>query len=254
MTDSPTVPGFESPSLGASKPGAGPAFELKFLLKPELAQQVEDWARRFLVADPHGEAALGGAYRTTSIYSDTPELHVYYRQPAYKRRKFRVRRYGAAPWMFLERKSKSGDRVSKRRVTIPQQHLNWLAQEAVQEDWTGHWFHRSVLLRRLQPACQVEYVRSAFAGSCGDGPLRVTLDRNVRGMLASDWHFLVMDSARALLVDQVIVEFKFHTTMPATLRELVEQMRLEPAKVSKYRLCREAWGVPPQVVPETPHA
>ena len=32
--------------------------------------------------------------------------------------------------------------------------------------------------------------------------------------------------------------------LPAPFKELVQVMRLSPHGVSKYRLCREAWGVP----------
>src|SRR4051812_26013707 len=93
---------FSSPSLAPD--GTAPAYELKFLLHEAQAQLVEAWARRRLMLDPHGEPALAGAYRTVSLYFDTPQLDVYQRTPSYKRRKFRVRRYGAAPLLFLERK------------------------------------------------------------------------------------------------------------------------------------------------------
>src|SRR5262245_16404917 len=56
----------ESPSLSAKCAGAGPAFELKFLLTESQARQIEDWARQRLALDPHGDPALGGAYQTTS--------------------------------------------------------------------------------------------------------------------------------------------------------------------------------------------
>src|SRR5207302_7532649 len=110
---------FESPSLAVR--GGGAAYELKFLLDETRAQEVEAWARLRLALDPHGDPALGGAYRTTSLYFDTPELDVYHRSPSYRRRKFRVRRYGSAPLAFLERKAKWGDRVAKRRTSVPEE-------------------------------------------------------------------------------------------------------------------------------------
>src|SRR5436305_1036093 len=119
--------GFESPSLAPAGGGEGPAYELKFLLDETRAQEVEAWARRRLLLDPHGDPALGGAYQTLSLYCDTPDLDVYWGRPSYKRRKFRVRRYGAAPWVFLERKSKWGDRVAKRRSPVPGEEVALLA-------------------------------------------------------------------------------------------------------------------------------
>ncbi len=63
MTPPLTAAGFESPSLSARGGGAGPAYELKFLLDEERGRAVEAWARRRLALDPHGDPALGGAYR-----------------------------------------------------------------------------------------------------------------------------------------------------------------------------------------------
>src|SRR5439155_22125195 len=105
----------------------GAAYELKFLLDETRAQDVEAWAELRLALDPHSDPALGGASRTTSLYFDTPELDVYHRAPSYRRRKFRVRRYGSAPEVFLERKSKWGDRVAKPRTAVPAAELPLLA-------------------------------------------------------------------------------------------------------------------------------
>lgn len=244
MTPPGRVEGFESPSLGSPGGGGGPAFELKFLLDEEGAQPVEAWARQRLALDPHGDPALGGAYRTTSLYFDTPELDVYHRSPSYKRRKFRVRRYGAAPWTFLERKSKRGDRVEKRRTQVSDEELVLLTHPMSVVTWPGHWFHRRLLMRRLLPACHIIYQRTAWVGSSPEGPLRLTLDRRVHGILTSDWNLAPFEGGLPLLTGQVILEFKFRSALPALFKELVQDMRLSPRSVSKYRLCREAWGVP----------
>ena len=82
--------------------GAGQAFELKFLLPADRAGFVESWARRWLRPDPHG---LGGAYRILSLYCDTPGLDVYHRAPGYRRRKYRLRRYGLGGLPGGERES-----------------------------------------------------------------------------------------------------------------------------------------------------
>jgi hypothetical protein len=235
----------ESPSL-ASPGAAGPAFELKFLLDEARAQEVEAWARGRLAIDPHGDAALGGAYLTTSLYFDTPELDVYHRSRGYKRRKFRVRRYGAAPWAFLERKSKWGDRVEKRRAAVPGEELALLANPMSVVTWPGHWFHRRLVARRLGPACRVSYHRTAYVGACAEGPLRLTLDRRPRGAPAGDWAVGPLEAGLPLLRGQAILELKFRAALPGPFRELVEGVRLSPSGVSKYRRCREAWGVAPQ--------
>jgi hypothetical protein len=42
----------------------------------------------------------------------------------------------------------------------------------------------------------------------------------------------------------VILELKFRSALPAPFKEVVQDLRLSPSTVSKYRLCREAWGAP----------
>ena len=244
MTPAVTTLDFASPSLRSPGDGGGKAYELKFLLDEGRAREVEDWARGRLALDPHGDAALGGAYRTISLYCDTPEMDVYRRAPSFKRRKFRVRRYGSAPWAFLERKSKWGDRVAKRRVAVPEDEVTMLAPPMSLLTWPGHWFHRRLVARRLGPACRVSYQRTAYVGACPEGPLRLTLDRRVRGILTPEWNVAPFEGGLPLLTGQVILEFKFRDALPAPFKELVADLRLSPASVSKYRLCREAWGVP----------
>ncbi len=236
--------GFTSPSIALPGGAAGPAYELKFLLDEARAREIETWARRRLTPDPHGDPALGGAYRTTSLYFDTPELDVYFRSPSYRRSKFRARRYGSVPWAFLERKSKWGDEVAKRRTLVPDAELPLLAGSGSGESWPGHWFHRRLLLRRLLPACRVVYERTAFVGAGREGPLRLTLDRHVRGIPADGWSLAPFDGGRPL-TPRVILEFKFRQALPAVLKELVQGLRLSTGGVSKYRLCRAAWGAPP---------
>ena len=65
--------------------------------------------------DHHG---AGGSYRVASVYCDTSAFDVFRRSAGFKRRKYRVRRYGDSPELFLERKTKVGDQVRKKRVTI----------------------------------------------------------------------------------------------------------------------------------------
>lgn len=252
MTPSETAVDFASPSLAGRK--ALPAYELKFLIPDAVASQIEEWARQRLALDPHGDPALGGAYRTISLYCDTPQLDVYHRSPFYKRSKFRVRRYDTAPNVFLERKSKWGDRVAKRRTAIAREELTDLSHPMPVLTWPGHWFHRRLQARRLGPACRVVYTRTAFVGAAAEGPLRLTLDRHVHGILTNDWNFDPVEGGLPLLTSQVILELKFRLALPGPFKELVQAFQLSPGTFSKYRRCREAWGVPPPARQEAAHA
>jgi hypothetical protein len=235
---------FESPSLCSRSDGAGPAYELKFLLEEERGCEVEAWAQRRLALDPHGDPALGGAYLTTSLYFDTPELDVFHGSPWYRRRKFRVRRYGSMSRAYLECKAKWGDRVHKRRTVIPMEEIEMLAQPTAPLDWAGNWFHHQLLARHLGPACRIAYQRTAYFGSCPEGPLRLTLDRRVLGITTEEWGLNPVESGLSMLTGQVILELKFRSALPGPFKELVHGMRLAPCAVSKYRRCRAACGLP----------
>lgn len=276
----------DSPSLIARRDPARRAFEMKFLLDEARAAELRMWARDRLTLDPHGDAALDGAYHITSLYLDTPAMDVYRRTPGYTRRKYRVRRYGALPWVFLERKSRRGDRVSKRRTSVPLEELARLAQPTLinrldppaqlngaasnghaATEWPGEWFRRQTATRGLLPACGIAYERTAFFASVNEGPVRLTFDRDMRGTPANGW--LLNDQAgqtpvpsmaragadagaaggtdgtvvaRPLLQGRVIVEMKFLDAVPHLFREALTRFRLSPTPVSKYRLCRDAWG------------
>jgi hypothetical protein len=244
VTPQPAAPHPESPSLRPGDERAVAAYEMKFRISEARAGEVEAWAAAHLDPDPHGDPQLGGAYQTTTLYLDTPELHVYYRQPSFKRRKYRVRRYGSAPLLFLERKSKSKDRVKKRRTALPGEDLDLLANPMSLVDWPGHWFHTRLLDRRLAPACRVAYLRTAFVGSCPEGLLRLTLDRQLRGVLAREWDLTSPEGGLPLLAGEVVLELKFTAALPLPFKGLVREMKLDPGPVSKYRLCHEAWGLP----------
>lgn len=229
-----------SPSLLGSI-GAVNAYELKFLVPDSLAGQIEHWAGGQLTLDPHADAALGNAYRIHSLYLDTAELDIYHRTPSFKRRKFRLRRYGNEPGLFLERKTKSGERVSKRRTRIPDAEVGRFQDALADPAWGGSWFHRRVLTRRLEPTCQITYDRVAYVGAAAEGPLRLTFDRRVLCIPTRTWTVGDADIHRLLFPDQVVMEFKYRSALPALFKRLIQEFRLNPEPASKYRSCIEAW-------------
>jgi hypothetical protein len=118
--------GAECHSPGLVSGELGPAFELKFQLSLAEAHDVETWARQHLHPDPHGEQ---GSYRITSVYCDTPRLDTFHRSPGYKRNKFRLRRYGETPMIYLECKRRWGDRVKKKRAEVSVGELSLLGSD-----------------------------------------------------------------------------------------------------------------------------
>lgn len=249
--------GHVSPSLAAAGVEGRAAFELKMPVDEATGAAIQSWAAERMAPDPHGDPDDGGSYRTTSLYLDTPELDVYNRTPGHRRRKFRIRRYGLTTLVYLERKTKGGERVSKRRTAIAESDVGTLQRPEGSEAWPGFWFHRRVLLRRLQPAALVTYRRTAFVGAAADGPVRLTLDREIRGVVTDRWSLVppLATGSRAprgqpvspewgcsLLPGVVVLELKFVDYLPAAFKELIATFRLNPGRVSKYRVCREAWS------------
>jgi hypothetical protein len=230
-----------SPSLGGpAAPGAAaPAFELKFHLPADCAGRVEAWARQRLAPDPHGE---DGTYAITTLYCDTPSFDVYHRSPGFRRDKHRLRRYGTAAQVYLERKTRQGDRVRKRRDAIDLADLPLLGAD-VEDAWPGAWFLRRVRWRQLRPACRIAYLRTAFQGAAAAGPVRLTLDRDVTGVPAGEWDLGPVEAGKPLLPGGVILEMKFRACLPELFRELLDELPPTMGRVSKYRLCIAAWGL-----------
>lgn len=244
---SPGAP-LESPSLfrqEATDEAIPPAYEIKFLLSEEQARKLESRIRGLLALDPHADPALGGAYRITSLYTDTSAFDVFRRCGEFARTKFRVRRYGHTGPVFVERKDKSGDKVRKCRASVAMDELGLLADEAVPTSWSGGWFHHELCERKLAPVCRITYERVAYLGAADGGTVRVTFDRNVRGERAGEWEVTPVAVRGELLPGQVICEFKYRAAMPLLFKELVETLGLNPSACSKYRRFIEAAGIVP---------
>jgi len=236
----------ESPSLfrrEATDTPSPAAYEIKFLLTEWLARELEARLRGRLVLDSHADAQLGGAYRTTSLYTDTPAFDVFHRVEEYGSSKFRVRRYGSSGPVFLERKDKTGDKVHKTRVSVPTLDLPVLAGNRGRDSWAGQWFHSEVVTRRLAPVCRISYDRIAYLGSSDGNAVRVTFDRQVRGEVSRAWIVDPVTRDGELFPEQVICEFKFRQSLPRLFKELIESFALNPTPCSKYRRFIAAAGL-----------
>lgn len=230
-------PDWVSPSLAAIPNGEIPAYEMKFFVPESVARGVEAWAAQHLTLDLHSDPTHG--YRTTTTYFDTPRFDVYRRTADYRRDKYRVRRYGADATAHLERKSKQDGRVWKFRTSLP--FIEVAAVLAGTGPPMAHWFTRELADLGLRPVCQVSYNRTAFVGLGATGPVRVTLDRSVRGAAIPSVNEDV--SLTSIVADGVILEFKYLATLPALFKSAYELFQLCPAGVSKYRRCVAAAGL-----------
>jgi hypothetical protein len=101
-----------------------------------------------------------------------------------------------------------------------------------------------VLLRRLAPLVQVSYDRTARLANGPSGVIRMTIDFNLRVLPLPDRAFLP-GMGFPILEDRNIIEVKYRLAMPALIKQLVEQFKLKPQPVSKYRTGLAALGLSP---------
>ncbi|MSQ96726.1 MAG: polyphosphate polymerase domain-containing protein [Gemmataceae bacterium] len=232
------------PSLSPSlwKDREEPAFEIKFQVDEAKARTLAAWAQEHLQLDPHADPARDNSYRVHGMYFDTPALDVFHRSPGYKKKKYRLRRYGDDVMLFLEQKRKSAGRVAKRRIQIAEAELERLRELPTDLEWAGRWFHRRITLRKLEPSCCISYQRQAYFGQNAEGPLRLTLDRHVRCQPADRWSVVEVPEGLPRLTDQVLLELKFRRHLPALFKTLMQDFSLTPGPLSKYRLSIQALG------------
>jgi hypothetical protein len=233
----------QSPSLAGRNRGDEPAREMKLLVDETQAREIESRLSPQLSLDPHADPAQGNSYHLSTLYCDTPGLDVLHRRGRYRLFKFRLRRYGDSDKIFLERKSKRGTQVRKRRALVDMADLSYFGQSSPPDTWAGAWYHRQVARNRFAPTCLIEYERVAYFGVSRTGPIRLTFDRNIRGTLRSDWSFDAPASSVRLMPGMVVCELKFRAALPAMFKSVLESMRLVPRGASKYRGCLNACGV-----------
>jgi hypothetical protein len=151
------------------------------------------------------------------------------------RSKYRVRRYGVADFVFLERKLRKPGVLVKRRTTVSLDSIHRLSAPKSHRDWPGEWFHRRLLLRKIRPVCELSYARMARFARTAEGPARLTLDEDVRVVPASQPRFSSHEGA-IVLPGHMILELKYRYHVPVIFKRLVEEFALEPQRASKYRL------------------
>lgn len=220
------------------------AAEIKFLVTPHQGDAIRDWVRSRLTPDPYGSGDGGDRYSTTTLYCDTAAQDVFHRRGSYGRSKYRIRRYATSDMVFLERKLRTKDMLSKRRSLVKVDELAFLATppDSWPDNWPGTWFGDRLAARRLGPTCQVTYDRVARLCATPYGVARLTIDNALRAWPASQFAFQGGDPT-PVLPGNAIVEMKFRVEMPAVFKALVEQFHLNPGRISKYRSAMMALGL-----------
>ncbi len=201
-------------------------FELKFVLDHEVARRLEEELRPWVRPD---ELTGSTAYPVTSVYYDTHDLRCFWEKldGIKRRRKVRIRRYGADPAtlddrVFVEIKSRYDRVTSKQRIA-----LSLAAALALCDDWVEpaglEAEDRAVVaevlgivqLGPMQPQALTRYMRTAYRGRDADPGLRITFDRSLR-CSASQLDLTWPAQLSALLPPRmVVVEAKVDDRLPS---------------------------------------
>src|SRR5688572_24458832 len=214
---------------------AARASEIKFVVEPALGERIRVWARTHLEPDPYGAGLFADEYDTTTLYFDTQDYDAFHRRGSFGRARYRIRRYGSSEAVFVERKLRRGQVLAKRRTQVPLDDLKDLGQAVKSDRWAAKWFERRLIARRLVPVCQVSYHRMARGMMTTQGVARLTLDSSVAARESETVRFSSTHGTQ-ILADNLILELKFRTFMPAVFKGLIEEFRLNPQTASKYRL------------------
>ncbi len=225
--------------------GSAYRHELKYIIT------MPEWAllrsRMMGVIPRDKNAGEDGEYWIRSLYFDD------YWNTAYEekemgillRHKYRIRVYNCSDQkIILERKSKFGQYIKKESAPLTREET-----EALQSGEYGillksehnllREFYYECTSRIMRPRVMVDYDREPFVMESGD--VRITFDKHVRaGFGTFDLFDKALPTLEVLRADQIIMEVKFTTFLPALIRRLLPPRSSMMTAASKYVLCCDA--------------
>ena len=218
--------------------------EYKYLCDSMQTVVLKARAEGLLCPDPHvGE---DGSYRIRSLYLDGINNFCYYENEngTDERAKYRIRIYNeqASP-ILLEKKSKKHGMTHKDAFSITERMCRQFMDGRIPEleEWMESGLKMlltEIRCQALRPAVIVEYERVPFVEE--NGNVRVTFDE---GISSSHDFESFLDSfllARPILkTGQGILEVKWDSHLPDTIRRQMQLDTLTWSTFSKYYLCRK---------------
>ena len=224
-------------------------FELKYIIKEDVALAVRDFVGSYLEIDEYGATLSNFSYPVHSLYLDSDGLGLYHStiNGDKNRYKLRLRFYdnrAEAP-VFFEIKRRMNNIISKQRGGVRRDAVDWLLAGHLPEP--AHLVSRDprqlVFLQnfgrlmqdmRAKPKAHIAYLREAWI-SPRDNSVRVTMDRDVK-LEPKSAARLSLDMDRPVIVfgKEVILELKFTDRFPDWFRELVRVFGLMQCGAAKY--------------------
>lgn len=206
-------------------------WEWKVLLAPKASERLQALAHEHLAPDPFALAAPAGAYPVTSVYLAAPGDAAHDGAP-----RWRVRRYGTEPGVWLERKANRAGRVEKQRVACEAAVAEGAAADLPVDHPARPWL-LEVEAQGLEPAVTVGYEREAWL--LPGTTARLTLDRRLcagpAGRRTPDPSVVGLP-----FLEADVLELKFDDAPPEAFRRLLLAEGLVPRPWSKVRAAARA--------------
>lgn len=224
-------------------------FELKYIVREELALAIRNFVRSYLEIDEYGATQPNLSYSVHSLYLDSDELTTYWNtiNGNKNRYKLRLRFYENRPTapVYFEIKRRMNDAILKQRGAVRREAVDWLLAGHLPEP--AHLVSKDpkqiVALQhfcdhmnqiRAKPKAHVAYLREAWI-SPHNNSVRVTMDRRVQ--CAPEFTTQLrgeMEHPVLVFGNKVVFELKFTGRFPDWFRELVRLFGLAQCSAAKY--------------------
>lgn len=220
-----------------------PRHEVKYFISDAAYYQLRSVLSPVLHRDRHANAR--GEYFIRSLYFDDAYDSAYYQKMSgvEVRNKYRIRIYNCSDELiFLERKHKHGELISKDSVRITRRLCDQLIEgrcdglHASQNPLLQDMF-REMRTRMLRPQVLVDYTREAYTHPAED--IRITFDKSLHsGLFSHDLFNARVNGVPPLLAGRMILEVKYNRYLPGYIRSLLSTVPCQQSAISKYTLCR----------------
>lgn len=214
--------------------------EEKYLVDSVTHKELESALEKILLPDSY---SAQGTYKVKSLYFDTLNDRDYYDKVngVEKKKKIRLRTYGAGAALKLECKEKAGELQHKTSLTVSPKEAEamtrgeygWLLDRTEAE---ASRFYSILMLGIYRPAAMVEYDRRAFVYP--EFHTRITFDGNIR---YSEINFDIFDediNYNYILPDGFVLEVKYDGVLTGFIKKILSTKSLTRVSYSKYQWSR----------------
>lgn len=218
-------------------------YEIKYLIN---SSQAEILRYRLSLLMDQDNNAIDGHYFIRSLYFDDVNNTAYYEKidGLEEREKYRIRFYNHdRSYIILELKGKKNNLTYKRQNKITEEDYNNIINQNydkinIEDRKVLEDFITKSKRNNLIPSIIVDYSRQAFTYPVED--VRITFDEDISsGRFDYDLFSKELLPYRALEPNEIILEVKFNTFLPKTIKKVLDTVPKTRIAVSKFALCKE---------------